>query len=161
MEVNPGIKRTATICILQFGEQFLLLKRFKEPNKDLYTPIGGKLDPYENPNQTAIRETWEETGIRLKDMRYMGSLIETSPTNYNWHSLVYWAYIPFQEPPECKEGILEWISFDKLLTIPTPKTDWYIYKYVLDNQPFMLNAEYDENLQILALREEISQVKLI
>jgi hypothetical protein len=30
MEVNPGIKRTATICILQCGEQFLLLKRFKE-----------------------------------------------------------------------------------------------------------------------------------
>jgi 8-oxo-dGTP diphosphatase len=161
MEVNPGIKRTATICILQCGEQFLLLKRFKEPNKDLFTPIGGKLDPYESPKRAAIRETWEETGIQLTDMRYVGSLIETSPTNYNWNSLVYLAHIPFQEPPKCKEGILEWIAFDKLLAIPTPPSDWYIYKYVLDNQAFMLNAEYDENLQMIALWEEISHTKLV
>ena len=161
MEVNSGIKRTAVICILQCGQAFLLLKRFREPNKDLFTPIGGKLDPHENPNQAAIRETWEETGIQLNNLRYMGSLIESSPTNYNWNSLVYLSQIEYQPAPECKEGILEWIKFSDLLNIPTPKTDWYIYKYVLENKPFMFNADYDEGLNLLNLREEIENIEIL
>jgi 8-oxo-dGTP diphosphatase len=47
--------------------------------------------------------------------------------------------------PDCNEGILEWISFDQILNIPTPKTDWYIYRFLLDKEKFVLNAEYDEN----------------
>ena len=36
------------MCILQQGDQFLLLKRGKEPNKGMYVPVGGKLEPFEN-----------------------------------------------------------------------------------------------------------------
>lgn len=160
MEVNDGIKRTAVLCILKCENQFLLLKRFKEPNKDMFTPIGGKLDPYENPNQAALRETFEETGIQLTDIQYIGSLIESSPTNYNWNSLVYISEIPFQEPPICNEGILHWIGVEELSTIPTPETDLHIYQYALAKQPFMLNADYDEKLNLLILKEEINGVLL-
>jgi 8-oxo-dGTP diphosphatase len=41
-----GLKRVATLCILRNKDKFLLLKRLKEPNKDMYVPVGGKLDPF-------------------------------------------------------------------------------------------------------------------
>lgn len=156
-----GIKRTATLCILRHQNNFLLLKRLKEPNKDNYTPVGGKLEPFENPLQAAIRETFEETGIKVDTMKYCGILTETSPTKYNWVNYVYIADIEYIEPPICNEGTLNWISFDDLLEVPTPKTDWYIYKYILDNKPFAFNADYNEELNLILMQEEIENIKII
>lgn len=160
MEVKLGIKRNAVMCILKSKGQLLLLLRKKDPNKGTYTPIGGKLDPYENPNDTAIRETKEETGLEVNNYRYIGSLIETSPTKYNWNCQVYLAEIEYCDPPECDEGTLKWIPFSEILNVPTPPTDWFIYQYVLKGKPFCFNADFDENLNILRMREEIEGVEL-
>ena len=155
MKVPHGLKRTATLCVLKHGNLVLLLKRWKEPNKGTYTPVGGKLDPYESPHAAAIRETWEETGIKVEKMKYCGVLTETSPTDYNWTGYVYLAEIDFVPPPPCNEGDLEWIHFDHILQVPTPKTDWFIYQYLLSGQPFAFNAEFDENLDLIIMQEEI------
>ena len=142
------------MVILKNDQQFLLLNRWKEPNKDMYTPVGGKLDPFENPTNAAIRETFEETGIKINAVKYMGSLIETSPNKYNWNCLIYLAEIPFQEAPPCNEGELKWISQNELLNVPTPPADLSIYEYVLKNKPFMLDAEYDDRLNLIFMKEE-------
>jgi len=155
MYVSNGHKQPAVLCILKSGDRFLLLKREKEPNKDKYTPVGGKIDPYESPIHSASRETFEETGIRITDPKYCGVVVESSPTNYNWICFVYLAEIAHIDPPACKEGKLEWIKFSELLEIPTPKTDWHIYKYVVENKNFMFNVEYDQQLNIISMREEI------
>lgn len=159
--VPLGIKKTATICVLKNGDSFLLLKRLKEPNKDLYTPIGGKLDPFETPLTGAIRETREETGIKVETMEFCGILTETSPINYNWINYVYWAEIEKIPPPECNEGTLEWIHFNDILNIPTPKTDWFIYRFLLDKEKFVLDSEYDENMEIKWLVNELTGERLI
>jgi 8-oxo-dGTP diphosphatase len=156
-----GLKRTATLCILRHQDKFLLLKRLKEPNKNNFTPVGGKLDPFESPLKSAIRETFEETGIKLDTMKYCGILTESSPTEYNWTGYVYIADIDFVSPPDCNEGKLEWISFDNLLNVPTPKTDWYIYKYIINNKTFAFTAEYDEQLNLLTMIEEIENTKVV
>lgn len=155
MKIPIGLKKTATLCVLKNNKNFLLLKRLKEPNKDNFTPVGGKLDPFENPLKAAIRETYEETGITIETMKYCGILTESSPSEYNWIGYVYLAEIPFINPPDCNEGKLKWISFENVLNVPTPKTDWFIYDYILKNKPFAFNADYDENLNLLSLQEEI------
>lgn len=158
---TEGIKKVATICILRSGEHFLLLKRNKEPNKNLYTPLGGKLDPFETPLNAAIRETWEESGIKVQHMEFKGILTETSPKKYNWISYVYLADIERQMPNDSPEGELEWIHFDQILQIPTPKTDWFIYKYIQEQKKFIFNAEYDEEMNIQWLVDELTEEKLI
>ena len=70
MEVALGIKITAVMVVLKNNDQFLLLKRKKDPNRNMYTPVGGKLDPFENPTNAAIRETFEETGIKINNVKY-------------------------------------------------------------------------------------------
>lgn len=156
MKIPTGLKKTAVLCVLKHGQQFLLLKRLNEPNKDMYTPVGGKLNPFESPAKAAVRETWEETGISVTSFKYCGSPVESAPSDYNWTSFVYVADIDLMPPPACNEGQLEWISFSNVLNVPAPKTDWYIYKYILERKPFAFNAEFDEQLNLLVMAEEIS-----
>ncbi|MCO6475147.1 MAG: NUDIX domain-containing protein [Phaeodactylibacter sp.] len=145
------------MVVLRHEEEFLLLRRNKEPNAGRYVPIGGKLEPHERPIDAAIRETYEEARLQInKDqLRYAGVLAESSPTNYNWLCFIYVVDIGRVPPPPCDEGSLEWISFDKIPDIPTPPTDWQIYQYLMRRQPFALDAVYDEHLNMLEMREEI------
>ena len=58
---DHALIKIATLCVLRYKNKFLLLKRFNEPNKGKYVPVGGKLKNYESPTQGVIRETFEET----------------------------------------------------------------------------------------------------
>lgn len=155
-----GIKRIAAMCVLKHKEQFLLLKRANEPNIGKYVPVGGKLEPHESPYQAVLRETFEETGIQLEAAKFCGILTETSPVKYNWISYIYSAEIPYQPAPFCDEGILEWIAIEDLLKVPTPPTDWWIYKYILADKPFVFSADYDADLTMLEMREDMKGEKV-
>ena len=161
MYVSDGHKQPAVLCILKSGDRFLLLKRKKDPNQGKFTPVGGKIDPHESPLHAAVRETFEETGIRVAAPRYRGVMVETSPTDYNWICFVYLAEIAPIDPPPCQEGRLEWIDAAAVFDIPIPITDRHIYEYVVTNRPFMFSVEYDQQLNILAMREEIEGISLI
>lgn len=158
-----GLKRTAAMVVLRHADSFLLLRRNKPPNAGRYVPVGGKVDPHEDPRTTARRETREETGIDLPDtaLHYGGTLVETSPVDYNWWCHIYLADIDYQPPPPCDEGTLEWIAFDRLPELPTPPTDWHIYQLLKDQRPFALNAIYDAELQLTSMVEEIRGERLI
>ena len=96
---KKGFKKVATLCVLKHKNKFLLLKRFNKPNAGKYVPVGGKLKPYESPKNGVIRETLEETGLKIKNPIFAGILSETSPTNYNWISYVFYYEINFINPP--------------------------------------------------------------
>ena len=137
-----------------------MLKRYKEPNKDKYVPVGGKLKHYESPKDGVIRETLEETGIIIKKPKFTGILTESSPTNYNWISYIFCNEIEYINPPVSDEGKLEWIEYDKIKKIPTPLTDYHIYQFILQKKKFIINAEYDEELNLIEMFEEISNSKI-
>lgn len=119
-KVAPGLKRTAVLCVLRHADRFLLLRRLKEPNRDKYTPVGGKLDPFESPLEAALRETWEETGIRVEHMRYAGVLVETSPTDYNWTGFVYVASIDDIPPPPAMKAHSNGLRLTRYCRYPRP-----------------------------------------
>lgn len=155
MEFPTGLKRAAAMVVLRHAQQFMLLKRIRPPFVGNYLPVGGKLDPHEDPYTAALREAYEETGIRLNTLRYGGVLIETSPVDYNWQSNIYVADIDFREPPVSDEGTLEWVHFENIPNIPTPPTDFVIYQYLMRQQPFAFNAIYDAGMNLLQMTEEI------
>jgi 8-oxo-dGTP diphosphatase len=154
MQFPLGYKTNAAMVILRHKTKYLLLNRIKEPFIGHFVPVGGKLDPHESPIQAAIRETFEETGIAIEKPKFCGILVESSPIKYNWTVFIYLADIDDVPPPPCPEGTLEWIEHDEILNVPTPPTDWHIYKYVVDNQAFMFDAEYDVNLNLIKMTEE-------
>jgi 8-oxo-dGTP diphosphatase len=79
---EPRIPYKIAVLVYVFNEagELLLLHRKKAPNKDLYSPIGGKLEQQigESPHACALREIEEEIGTRLTldDIRLLGIVSE-------------------------------------------------------------------------------------
>ena len=155
-----GLKRVAVFCILKNKNRFLLLKRANEPNIGKMVPVGGKINPFETPYNAVIRETLEETGILLQHVKFCGVLTETSPTEYNWVSFIYTSDIENVAAPYCDEGILSWVDENELENLNTPPTDWHIYQYIAHNLPFVFSAEYDQNLTMLMMKDELTGIIL-
>jgi 8-oxo-dGTP diphosphatase len=161
---TEGLKRSAVICVVRHGDDHLMLHRNREPNRGLYVPVGGKLEPYESPRDAAIREIREEAGIAVDDVRLLGTLVDTSPTAFNWWSAIYVADLRQTERPQvidCAEGTLGWFSRVELLALPMPSTDRYIYDYLARGKTFAFSAEYDRDLKLLRLEDELARVRLI
>ena len=149
--------KIAAMIILRHGTKYLLLRRAKEPNRDKYVPVGGKLEAHETPRAAAKRECREETGLDLpaEDFQFCGILTETAPVDYNWICYVYLVEIADMVPPYCDEGTLEWIEHDALADVPTPPTDAAIYACVRRGERFVFEAEFDEALNMTRLVREI------
>jgi 8-oxo-dGTP diphosphatase len=154
--MKTGHKRAAVFCIIKSGRRYLLLQRAKQPNQGKFVPVGGKIDPFETPHDAVVREVWEETGLRISYPEFCGVLTETSPVDYNWISFIYKVDIEFVAAPPCDEGELFWFEEDELKTIDTPPTDWYIYQYIAAGQKFVLNAEYDDQMNLIRMVDDLS-----
>lgn len=63
------MKRLNCIVVFDKGKEHILFcRRMKDPNKDLYNFVGGKVEPGEDSADAAYRELYEETGIRRSDI---------------------------------------------------------------------------------------------
>lgn len=156
VEVTLGAKKAAVLCLLVNKDKVLLLKRAKEPHLGKYIPVGGKIEPFESPQEAAKREIFEETNVKVDNLNFCGVMVETSPIKFNWINFIYISDVEHFEPTECNEGALSWEKLDSILDLPTPTTDWYIYKFIRENKPFMFNALYDKDLNLLKLEDEIT-----
>lgn len=78
----------ANVFIRKDGK-YLVLRRspLKKYAPDVVHPFGGKVDIGENPHTAAVREVYEETGLKIKNMRLEAVLQEITPVAgepYNW-----------------------------------------------------------------------------
>ncbi len=78
------MKRLNIIAVLdEKQENVLMCYRKKEPYKDKYNLVGGKVEENEDYLTAAYRELYEETGISDKDIRLSNLMnIEYSMDNY-------------------------------------------------------------------------------
>lgn len=124
--------KIAALCYL-FDEQdrVLLLHRVKPPNRDLYSPIGGKLEQAigESPAACAQREIQEEAGldVDLADLHLTGIVSEAGfQGQMHWLMFLYELKRPVQIAPDAMvfdEGRLEWHERDQINNLPIPETD--------------------------------------
>jgi len=67
----PSIPPSVLVAVRD-GER-LLLTRYNRPGTPRYVLVAGYVEAGETAEQTAAREVLEETGVRIKNLRYIGS----------------------------------------------------------------------------------------
>ncbi len=125
--------KVAVLCYLWDAQgRLLMLHRKKQPNPGMYSPIGGKLEisQGEGPHECAIREIYEEAGIRLPNdaVRCMGVVSEKAyEGQMHWLIFLFETVKPVDHAlvpeKEFDEGRLEWVPFEQVGTKNIPWTD--------------------------------------
>ena len=125
--------KIAVLCYLYDEEgRLLLLHRRKPPNRDMYSPIGGKLEiaDGEGPLDCALREIREEASVTLRpdEIRMISIVSERAyQGEEHWLIFLFEATRPIRpdEIPhsEFDEGRLEWHRVEDVEKLPIPATD--------------------------------------
>lgn len=154
-EEECTVKNT-TLCYVLRGDDVLLLHRIKKENDlnhDKWIGIGGKFEEDESPEECLLREAWEETGLFLTQYRYRGIITFVSDEWETEYMHLYTATGWTGTLKECDEGVLEWVSREKMKELPQWEGDKIFLRLLEEGAPFFsLKLRYEgERLAYAAL----------
>lgn len=95
--------------------KILFLKRNREPMSGMVTGVGGKTEFDEDINASCVREVFEETGLKVKDVSLKGvvkTILEGKDSS--WILFVYTANKADGNLIDCNEGELCWVDDDQV-----------------------------------------------
>lgn len=132
--------RNTTLIYIEQDGKYLMLHRTKkkhDQSHDKWLGIGGKFEDKESPEDCILRETREETGLTLTNYRYRGIVTFVSDIWETEYMHLFTANGFTSELIECQEGDLQWVSQEKLLSLPMWEGDKIFLKLLFDpDQPF-------------------------
>lgn len=143
--------RPTVLCYLKKDDQYLLLFRNKKKNdynEGKWIGVGGKLEPGETPNEAAVREVKEETGLDVHSLEIAGEVIFI---NDNYHEIMYVYEISDFSGSliSCNEGELRWIPINDIYDYPMWEGDKSFLPLLINHQPyFKLKVTYQQNILV-------------
>ena len=113
--------RLTTLCYIERNGHWLMMNRVKkkhDENSGKWIGVGGHMEEDESPEECAMREIAEETGLRVTDLRLRGLLTFILPDWGNELTFLYTAKTQDTALKTCDEGVLEWIPMEKVEQLP-------------------------------------------
>ncbi|MCJ7842210.1 8-oxo-dGTP diphosphatase [Lederbergia sp. NSJ-179] len=148
-----------TMCIVQDEDKVLLVNRPSKLGFPGYLGAGGKVDFPEGLTEGAIREVWEETGLKVKDLVFKG-IDECVVPEKNYRYMVF-NYLAksyegelLTDPPE---GELLWVPIEEVLSLPMQS--WFKRKFPLffEEGTFEIYEVWDEENEVM-LKESVKML---
>lgn len=142
----------ATLCYLMDGERTLMLHRIKKKNdvhEGKWNGLGGKFEPGETPEECAIREIKEESGLLMKNPRMHGLI--TFPMfdgKKDWYVFLFTASNFEGELIDSQEGKLGWIPNEKLLNLNLWEGDRIFIPWLFQEKFFSAKFIYENGIYI-------------
>jgi 8-oxo-dGTP diphosphatase len=113
--------KLATLCYVRRDSKTLMVYRNKKPNDmhmGKWNGLGGKLEPGESPEECAVREIFEESGLQVKTLTLKGFLTFPAFSNdEDWYAFVYLVSDFTGNLISSPEGELRWIEDSELLKL--------------------------------------------
>ena len=138
---------TSLIYLENEAGEYLMLHRVKKKNDinhDKWIGVGGGFEEGESPEDCALRETWEETGLTLTDYRFRGIVTFDCEGQETSLMHLFTATAWTGELIECNEGDLEWIAKEKVYDLPIWEGDKIFFRLLEEERPFFsLKLSYD------------------
>jgi 8-oxo-dGTP diphosphatase len=144
--------KLATLCYVRRDGRTLMIHRIKKANDmhaGKWNGLGGKLEPGESPEECAIREIFEESGLRVTKLTMKGVITFPAFSQAeDWYAFVFIADDFIGELIDSPEGVLEWINDDQLLSLNLWEGD-LIFIPLLDGERFFSGKFVYENGRLI------------
>ena len=132
--------RNTSLCYIERDGRYLMLHRLKkelDENRDKWIGVGGKFEEGESPEDCALREVREETGLTLLSWRYRGIVTFVSD-EWGTEYMHLFTSEDFSGTlrDDCAEGTLEWIEKPRLLSLPIWEGDKIFLRLLDTDGPF-------------------------
>ena len=131
--------KNSTLCYIYKDDECLMLHRTKKENDqshDKWLGIGGKFEDKESPEDCALREIKEETGLTVTDYRYRGIVTFVSDEWETEYMHLFTADRFIGNIIECDEGDLEWVKKKDVLKLPMWEGDRIFLDLIERDDPF-------------------------
>ena len=120
------------------------VKKENDINHDKWIGVGGGFEHGESPEECALRETFEETGLTLTDYRLRGIVTFDCEGQETLYMYLFTASAWTGELSECSEGDLEWVPKKKVYSLPIWEGDKIFFRLLEEGRPFFsLKLSYD------------------
>lgn len=141
--------KLATLCYVidRQKKSTLMIHRIKKENDyhhGKWNGLGGKFEQGESPEECAIREIKEESGLIVKNIKLKGLI--TFPMfdgKDDWYVFLFVSDEFSGELINSKEGNLKWISNDKLTKINLWEGDKYFIPWLFEDKFFSAKFLYE------------------
>jgi 8-oxo-dGTP diphosphatase len=144
--------KLATLCYVRQNNKTLMLYRNKKENdyhEGKWNGLGGKFEQGETPEECAIREIREESGLMVKDPNLKG--IITFPMFDgvdDWYVFLFTFDGYEGELIDSREGDLAWIDDDKLSELNLWEGDKLFIPWLYEDKFFSAKFVYEEGRYI-------------
>ena len=131
--------RNTSLVHLEKDGCYLMLHRVRkdnDENRDKWVGIGGKFEPGESPEDCAVREVREETGLTMRSWSYRGIVTFVSDEWGTEYMHLFHSTDFSGELRDCDEGELEWVDKERLLTLPIWEGDRIFLRLLDSDIPF-------------------------
>ena len=131
--------RNTSLVHLEQDGCYLMLHRIRkdnDENRDKWVGIGGKFEPGESPEDCAVREVREETGLTMRSWSYRGIVTFVSDEWGTEYMHLFHSTDFSGELRDCDEGVLEWVDKKRLLTLPIWEGDRIFLRLLDSDIPF-------------------------
>ncbi len=147
----------ATLCYVMYEGKTLMLFRNKKPNdyhEGKWNGLGGKFEQGETPEECAIREVEEESGLLMIEPKMKGFI--TFPMfdgKKDWYVFLFTADKFSGKLIDSNEGKLEWIQNEKLADLNLWDGDKIFIPWLFQEKYFSAKFVYEAGKFI---RHEVS-----